>query len=360
MNRRILSVTLIFLVSICLTTFSASIKWGGKVYFDYNYKLSPDDVKGENAFSLKRAYLTVKGELTKKDKEGLKVKFKVTTDLKELSDLGKSGTYEATDGKVEIGSSKFNGFYMRFLKYAYLELDNLFVKNLKFRIGQNSLPWVGYEEHISGMRWWGSVFPDREKKLSSTDRGISLIYKCPAGYFDTHISYVNGEGYHHPEKNEYKDIMGRLTLTPFAKNENLKGLQLHFYYGTGKVDSEKIRNRLIGAISFKSKYFVLMGEYLGTEDGLDSDPIKGEGFAGFIRINMGEISQKGNWGFFIRYDNFDPNTDLKEDAHSRFIVGPYFYVTKKAAFGIEYSNTSYEQSGKDSESAIYLHTLFKF
>lgn len=363
---------LVIIVTLCATTvlYAQSISPSVTVFPNYLYNLS-DGKKDFNSFSIGRAYFGVKGSFMKPEEEGLKINYKVTIDVKEFSDISSVSVDEETND-VSAKSSSINGFYIGFLKYAYLEMQDLIVKGLKLRLGQHNVPWVSMEEHLSGMRWWGSVFTDRIKKLSSTDRGISVLYKLPAGYGDMHFSVVNGEGYHSPERSKDKDFMGRISVRPFPGMDYLKGLMLHTYYGYGRtdadssnLDSEGIRERLVLALSYDTPYITTMGQYLAAKDGIDTKDIKpseSSGYAVWAKLKFERLLNIENeTGVFIRFDSFDDGKKEKSGSHIYYIAGPYYYFVKgKVAFGLDYSVKSYEDSSKTDERLLILHGLIKY
>jgi len=346
-------------------THAQYLKVGGEVFLNYGLELTPEDAKGTNYFDVGRVYINFKGSFMDKETEGLKINYRVTTDIKGFSDFGKSGEYEpdATTGTTSVDDAKANGYYMSFLKYAYIEFEDL-LPNLKIRLGQNATPWVGYEDKIGKMRWWTKSLPDAEKKLSSVDRGISLLYAIPGGYGDMHVSFHNGEGYHHPEVSKHKDIAARLSLAPFAKIDSLKGLKVHGFFQYGVPESDVVRNRFIGALSFDNNYVTFLGEMMMTWDGQKDDKVKGLGSQGMFKLKFGKMAHtKNDFGLYGRVDYFDTDTSSEDNAHIRLIAGPYAHVHKKVAFGLDYTMVAMEADGYDfgkSESILFLHCIFKF
>ena len=171
-------------VSICLmmaaSFMGARAEVGGTFFLNGHYAVQPEDDSGYNALDVARTYLTVKGSLPGTEKLKLKASYRATVDVKRRDD----------------------GYLVVFLKYGYIELANL-PGGLKFRFGQHPVPWVGFADKIFGFRFVTKSFPDRVKKLTSTDVGVSALYDLPQGYGDIHLSAVNGEGYHKAELNKY-------------------------------------------------------------------------------------------------------------------------------------------------------------
>lgn len=363
---------LVIIVMLCATTilYAQSISPSTEVFPDYLYDLS-EGKKDFNSFSVRRAYLGVKGSFMKPEEEGLKINYRVTIDVKDFSDISSVSVDKETNA-VTVKNSSINGFYVGFLKYAYLEMQDLIVKGLKLQLGQHGIPWVRMDEHLSGMRWWGPSFTDRIKKISSTDRGISILYDLPAQYGDIHFSIVNGEGYNSPELSKDKDFMGRISVRPSPDMDYLRGLMLHIYYGYGRtnedkrnLDSEGIRERLVLALSYDSPYITTMGQYLAAKDGLDTkdtEPFESSGYAVWAKLKFERLLNIENeTGIFVRFDSFDDKKKEKSDSHTYYIGGPYYYFVKnKVALGLDYSVKSYKEGSKTDEKFLILHGLIKY
>lgn len=349
-----------------------TIKPSIDIFADYTYDMT-NGKQDLNSFNVKRAYLGVKGSLTKEDAEGMKVNYRLTLDVVDFSDIGAKGSYEVknVDGKdqVEVMSAGTNGLYMSFLKYAYLELEDMGLKGLKLQFGQIPTPWVSFEDKFVGMRWWSPSFTDRAKVLSSADRGLSLSYNLPAKYGEVFVSAVNGEGYKKPEDTKMKDYLARISIRPVPDMDIVKGLMLHYYIGYGKTnvdktnpDAESVRQRMSIGLSFDHDYFLLLGQYLLTEDGPDSKTTKGAGYSASSRIKLEKLLESNQLGLFFRYDRYDPNTDKDKDGKDIIIVGPYYYfIDNKAAIGLNYTKEMFEDTEKYKDiSQVIFQALISY
>lgn len=366
-KRSVFSVLFIMLPTLL---FSQEIKPSIEIFSDFTYDLT-EGKKDLNSFNIKRAYLGVSGNFYKNEENKLSLNFKVTTDMTELSDIAKKDKYDVQNNEVNLSGSKYNGFYSEFLKYAFVEIENPFVNGLKLIFGQHNVPWVSYEEHLSGLRWLGPVFSDKIKKLSSTDRGISLLYKFPNNFGDTHISLVNGEGYNAPETTKDKDFMLRISLRPLPFIDYVKGLMLHGYYGYGRAnidglnnDAEGIRKREILALSYDFEWVTLMTQYLRTVDGKDTDgakPINGSGYGIWAKAKLGSLFGSNDTGLFVRYETFDPDDKKDNDGTNRFILAPYYYlVNGKLGIAVQYYNEKYEDSKLKDTNQILFNMIGKY
>ncbi|MCX7914591.1 MAG: hypothetical protein N2511_08405 [Thermodesulfovibrionales bacterium] len=352
-----------------------SIKPSIEIYSDYTYDLT-EGKEDYNSFNIKRAYLGVKGSLTNEDAKEMKINYRLTLDVGDYSDVAAKGTYEVTNvnGKeqVDVKSSKINGLSIAFLKYAYLELEDMGIKGLTLQLGMVPTPWVSFEDKFVGMRWWSPSFTDRAKILNSADKGFNLSYKLPAKYGEVVLSAINGEGYKNIEDTKVKDLLARISIRPLPEMDIVKGLMLHYYIGYGKAntdktkpDAESVRQRMSFGLSFDSDYFLMLGQYLLTEDGFDSEQTKiakGAGYSISTRVKLEKLLASNQTGLFFRYDKYDPNTDKEKDSKDTIIVGPYYYfVDEKAALGLNYTREVFEDKDKYKDvSQIILQALVKY
>ncbi len=368
MFRRVIFFVLVIFISKMVV--SQEIKPSIEIFSDYTYDLT-EGKRDLNSFNIKRAYFGVAGNFYKNEENKFSLNFKLTTDIIELSDIARKDNYQVKDNSVELLGAKSNGYYSEFLKYAFVEIENPFVNGLKLVIGQHNVPWVGYEEHMSGMRWLGHVFADRIKKLSSTDRGISLLYRFPSNFGDVHFSVVNGEGYHSPESTKDKDFMVRISLRPAPSINYLSGLILHGYYGYGRAnidglnnDAEGVRKREILALSYDHKFITFMGQYLRTLDGKDTDnnnPVEGGGYGLWAKFKINHILNSNDTGIFVRYEIFDPDDKKDKDVTDLLVVAPYYYlVNDKLGFALKYQREGYQNPDVNTTNLIMLNMIGKY
>ena len=277
---------------------------GGKIYFDYTYDLT-DGARDYNSFNITRTYFTVKGRHFFSDEEKGYAGYRITLDSKDING---------------------QGYYEVFVKYAYVEIGGV-VPGLKVRLGQVPTPWIGFEEHIWGFRFLRKVFVDAAGYMSSTDRGLSVLFR--QNLVDLAVNVVNGEGYHSPEVGKHKDLMARLSLFPFAGSEGaLAGLGLHGYGQLGTPATDFVRNRYIVALSEKTPFFHLMGEYVMMEDGPSNGKTRGSGLSVHGSVDLGKFTNpEGNksFGLFARFDQLDPDMDVNNDGYTEIVGGLFVH-----------------------------------
>lgn len=321
-------------------------KIGGKAYLQYRYELK-DDANNMNDFDVTRFYFTVESDLQDR------VSMKMTTDVYprvKISSNDKDSI--STEGDYEVR-----------LKHGFLTFKDYPFKGLNILFGQADLPWVPYEEDLWGYRVQGTIFPDREGLLTSTDLGIGVKGKLFNEMLDLHLALVNGEGWNDPEINKYKDFQGRLTVRPFKGKEYLEDLSLSLFGVLGKYDGDKDRNRFISQIAFKKKDFATLAvEYLRARDprekratkepslaGMSGDT-KGEGFGIFGVINSKPFGLTDKFELFGRFDSFDPDDDVSDNSHERYIYGIAYKWNKYLTFLLNNQKEKFDSGAKRKDT----------
>jgi hypothetical protein len=290
------------------TTFS------GTAYFRYSRELQRG-AKDFNQFEFDRIYFIFRSQLTDR------VSLRYTME----------GARRDPEGDFDIATKHF------FIEVAKFPFDSSRVV-----AGLADLPWVPYEEGIWGYRFQGTVFPDREGYLTSTDLGASWKVDLPDKRGDLHLSFVNGEGWTKPEAGKYKDVHLRFTLSPFRSGW-AKGIFLGAFGSLGNYDGVPLglpndRRRAILQGGYRGKHLRFMGSYLWASDPvtqlLSRHPslvaragqlAQARGLSVFTVVNLGMFSDAGEkWELIARYDRLDPDRLLPDNEHQRWIFGPSY------------------------------------
>jgi hypothetical protein len=296
-----------------------SFKIGSTIFADYT--------KGDrinDAFNITRAYISLTGNLNHF------IAFRVTPDV----------TRESGNGSSLNGSLTFR------LKHAYgqLNLDDWTTKGSWVRFGIHQTPYLDYTEGIYRYRWQGTMFPEREGYITSSDAGLSGHWSFPGGYGDVHGGFYNGEGYSRAEANDEKGFQVRATLRPFPLGGVWKGLRVTGFAIEDNVQKNAKRERLIGQVTFEHTRGNAGLELLSTKDQATPTAVtvEGHGFAVWATPKL----FNPNWELLLRHDENKPakGTDQKR---KRDIVGIAYWVPNlqkvTAALMIDYD--SLRQSG---------------
>jgi len=279
------------------------------------YSMVPDSSLS-NSFNIDRMYINFKGNILKNDV--LKVDFRFTTDVGQIKDIAKSGSYKS-DTIVKIPNSSIVGSYYLYSKYAFFEIS---YKNYKFYFGQTYNFWIRLMDNIWGYRFIEKSSNDYFSVISSADLGA--VFEYNSKIINSSIGIYNGEGYNKIEDNKFKDIAGLLSVY-LLNQEDLKiGIHGYGYYGKYKNENEKIRG--IGAISFNYElvnvgfeYSYFKGSTLTSGDTISSNLISG--FITLKPINLFDV--------FFRFDRYKNERDF-------FIGGFVFNFNKQFRASINY------------------------
>ena len=358
------------MLSTFTSAFAADTKVNGRLYADWNMDMT-DGADNANSFNINRAYVTVKSKLSD------------YTSVRITSDISST---DAFDG------------YSIILKYGYIDWMPQFSNGvLKARFGLQPTLYIDDMNGLWGRRYLEKTIGDKNKFLTSSDLGLSAFMnlgeKGKSGYVALQI--LNGTSYSHvDEMNSNKDFGVFAHLMPFSSNEDLKGSHLlgQFYAGTQNVsleteidssvspvvvianDASQYKRQIAsvgGLLAYKNSFdFGFDANFLTTGKGYDTTgaevaDVKSSGISFFGTVYLAGLSSNENsfgktLNLFGRFDILDPNTDVDNDGKSLMIVGVECAPTKGFKASLNFRNTSYELDGKDSESHIFLNTLFKF
>jgi hypothetical protein len=264
-------------------------------------------------------------------------------------------------------------------KHFYLEASKFPFESSRVLVGLADLPWVAYEEGIWGYRFQGTVFPDREGYLTSTDLGLGWKVDLPKKSGDFHLSVVNGEGWIKPEGGRYKDAHLRFTLSPFrsgrAKNIFVGAFgSLGNYDGLAASDPRE-RRRAILQGGYRGKYLRFMGSYLWALDPASQLKFRhpslaaraGElaharGLSLFTVFNLGWISEKAEqWELIARHDRLDPDRDIPDNEHQRWIFGASYRWNRFVQTLFDYEQVIVDRGSlRPYERRLMLQNDFRF
>lgn len=212
-----------------------------------------------NAFTLKRGYLTVKSRISPL----LSVRF--TQDITVDNEGSDAGNLELR------------------LKYLYLKLQPQqegFFGNSLLELGMVHRPWMDFEQGINTYRLQGRMFAEEADIINSADFGITFQHliggpineeyqqrvntKFPGRYGSFSLGLYNGGGYTAIEQNSNKTAEGRLSIRPLAGF--LPGWQAGYSFALGKGNTEQAPDFYMHLVftSWEQARFRLMGQYVHT------------------------------------------------------------------------------------------------
>jgi len=127
--------------------------------------------------------------------------------------------------------------------------------------------------------------------------------------FDYKIGVFNGSGINGADKNEHKDLIGRLIAHP------MKGLDIGGSYskGTRLATTNQDRNRYGIELNYEFKRFYMRGEFIEGKDGA----ITRNGWY----AQTGYYLIPAKFQLIAKYDTYDTNTSKSNDASTAYLIG---------------------------------------
>ncbi|HSL21330.1 MAG TPA: hypothetical protein VK886_07340 [Vicinamibacterales bacterium] len=324
-----------------------SIRVGATIFADYTLQQSPDvrDAAGNevnfSAFQIGRTYINVTGQVHHL------LSFRITPDIQRETGAG----------------SSLNGSLTFRLKYAYAQvnLDDWMPRGSWVRLGMQQTPIIDYLETVYRYRFQGTVFPDREGFLSSSDYGLTFRTQFRNNYGDVHAGVYNGDTYSRFEANDRKALMVRGTFRPLPRARTLRGLRVSGFYDADAPVKGGERRRALGDVTFEHRYVNAGFMYLDAADqGLPAAPrVDSRGFSVWVtpRTTRG-------WEGLLRYDRLEPNEE-DDDRKSRAIGGIAYWIPTtgaQAAFLLDFEHVDYDHysPARAAEQRLALHVLVNF
>ena len=324
-----------------------SIKVGITLFADYTLQSSPDavDAAGNrvnfSAFQIGRTYLNLTGQVHHL------LSFRITPDIRPETGTG----------------SALNGSYVFRVKYAFAQvnLDDWMTRGSWVRLGMQQTPFVDYGETVYRYRFQGTIFPDREGYLSSSDAGAAFHTNFTGNYGDVHAGIYNGETYSKFETNNRKALQVRGTLRPVPSARTLRGLRLTAFYDADGPVNEGKRNRFIADASFEHNLVNAGFMDRAAEDQPlpAAADVKARGYSAWLtpKSTIG-------WEGLLRFDHLEPNTN-DESRKNRTIAGVSYWLPltgASAAFLLDYEQVSYSNfaAARPKERRLALHCLVNF
>ena len=278
-------------------------------------------------------------------------------------DLSEEFSMRAT---LDVYSSKadanLNSVYL--LKYGYIDWKASSWFTL--RGGMIPTEWVGYVEDTWKYRGVAKIMNDIEGLQSSSDVGFSAQLKLPSSLGDATLMVLNGNGYRKAESNRFKDIAGRVTLTPFSNQEGIfKKFQLSAHFYNGKFGLGLNKNRWGIMLALPTDDFSFAVDY----DAYKDSTLEGAGLSVFGELQLKAIAADlKDFSIICRIDSFDPNTNLDNDKRLRMIYGLAYKASPNVTLVLNNQSLTaekevykkYDGSFSKSDGKIYLNLIVSY
>lgn len=292
----------------------------GLLYAQYGYDLTDtgsDATNGYNAFDLTRAYFGARIE---------------------------RGDHFAVRFVFDAGRGADAARQWAFLKYGYAEAKGL-VKGVTFQGGMIPLPYIVWFDSFWGNRYISKAFPDQYQLLAASDFGVGAVGEHAKGKVSWHAVAVNGESFAKPEADQTKTVQARFTVDPLAGGEkNNLPITGFVAYAAPPVDGDATLT-WIANTGFRMPYLLVHGEVLGRTTG----DVSGLGFAGTLMPRVPDVGY-----LVVRYDHFDPDGDVADDAADRVVAGVGHDFMKKVSLAVTYERAWAEVAPDAPTHGVFL------
>lgn len=250
------------------------------------------DAKGAvDGFDIRRARLDLKGDLSKE------FGYRLQTDF--------AGSPKLLDAYVDIKLFKFLTVTIGQTKIPF-SLENITSDNAMESIDRSQV----VEALVARTK---DVIGNQSGRDIGLQVGGSLIKYKNRYLFDYGIGVFNGSGINITDKNENKDVIGRLVY------HLIKGIDLggSFYTGKGNfgtpTPANQDRSRYGTELCAEYKNFTLKSEYISGKDGVT----KRNGW--YAQAGYYLIPQK--FQIIVKYDVYDPDASISNNLSLNYILG---------------------------------------
>ena len=255
--RGLIIATSLFLAVSAFAADEPSVKVGALIFADYTRS------EDTSAFNVTRAYININGTLNRW------LSARVTPDI----------ARETAEGNSLNGSLQFR------LKFAYAQVT--LANGSWVRGGLVPLLWAEYEEQFYRYRFQGPVFVDREGYVGTADYGIAARYALPNDLGDVAGGVFNGEGFNHPEVNDQKAAMLRLSLQP------IKHLHLSGFVDKDNYSAGQPRDREVAEVVYEHPLATAAIDLLSAKD----KDVDSHGWSAWVTPKISKT-----WGALLRRD----------------------------------------------------------
>lgn len=312
-----------------------ALDFSGVVFGSFNYRTdsagkAATGGKSPNAFSLDRAYLNFRMPA------GDNGAIRVTTDVFQNTNTAQNAYYAGWVIRIKYAYGQYTGLRDEFGKGSSL-------------VGRLGILHTVVIDHEEGFwpRYLGQVALERNGFFSSSDGGLAGLMTLGNKMGEIYGTITNGPGYTSYDKDRFKDIALRVSLTPFGNSSDMNAIVKTFtispwYYkgwiasnfaagGAGQVgpgENGAITNGLqrdrvglfLGVKERRLNAGVEWAQRMdeGSESGAnttanprvvrDSTGRLLDGFLLGRPLEWFDASQKSGWQIIARYDQFTPAT----------------------------------------------------
>ena len=259
-------------------------------YTQVRYRVQKEDGKIDG-FDIRRARLDVRGNVSPY------FAYRLQTDF--------AGTPKLLDAYAEVKIVDYLNFTIGQAKIPF-SMENL--------ASSNKMESIDRSQVVEALVARGK---DEIGNQNGRDIGVQVggsLWKYENRFlFDYKIGVFNGAGINQEDKNENKDVVGRLIAHP------VKGLDFggSYYTGIGNfgkpTPTNQERERYGIEMNYEYKRFFVRGEFIAGKDG----EIKRNGWY----AQTGYYLIPAKLQLFAKYDTYDTNTSASNDVSTAYLIG---------------------------------------
>jgi hypothetical protein len=307
---------------------------------------------GANRFEVTRTYLDFEADVSPR------ITLRITPDL--ALGLGSGGSLD--------------GSRVLRLKFAYVDFRDV-APAFSVRALMQPTPYHGFSDGTWGYRVLGPDYVELFTGIGAADLGVSAFGKVPGGALEYQVLLSNGEGFARTESTDrdaakYKDVAGRLTLTPFpGAGPVLARLRFtgfgHYGVKESVAGEQAIRARALGLLTWQPP-----GATLGVGGGWSWDDREAdtglERQEAFLFTSWGWLDLPLRLRAIGRFDLFDPQDegDVGPGASTRLIAGLAYRATDAVQIIADWQRFDFQRPEQTPEAALgsglFLHVAANF
>ena len=274
--------------------------------------------------------------------------------------LDLNGSFENVSGRLAIEATAPDGpaepDTLTYLRYAYATVGDV-LPGVEFQVGLVPTTYVTWSDE----RAWPFCFisgglAENEGVEFPSDLGVALDLDLSnlAKGLRGRLTVTNGEGWTTAEDDPYKAYTFAAEYMP--SYGPLRGFSGMVYYRSGVDDAADDWQDRFG-IGAAYEYGHLVGasvQYISCKDGTAPDDSTGWSVAGWYSLLPDRKLMA-----LVRYDAFDPNTEISDDERDLVILGVGGEVGK-FTWNINHQTVTDEAAPATDDESIYFHTCVSF
>ncbi len=298
-----------------------------------------NDKSKNDAFDIRRARLDLRGDITER------------WDYRTQVDFG-GGTTSSTTG-TQSYSVKLLDAIIGYKMNPYLKLS----------IGQQKIPFsqenlasspkletINRSQVVEALTARGTdVIGNQNGRDIGLQASGSVLPVTGYNLFDYCLGIFNGAGINSGDTNEQKDFVGRLVYHPL-KEWSIGGSYYAGRYSlTTSARRKDDRDRIGGEFAYAKDPISLKGEYIKGNDGAT----KKDGW--YLQAGYFFIPKK--FQGVLKFDYYDQNTEVDENASNIYTLGGNWYFNKWAFLQVNYEFKDERTKEQDNNALIGQLTL---